>query len=187
MNHLLFYLKENQTAPTYSSLISSFFFLSNFQIPKNFICLFSGTERPAKLKLGPHMDSRLMYHVYFNQAAGAYLFLYLFKFLCLKFQNIFFVTLFCEAYKVETWYTHGQWVDLLCAPSTSSRNVLVPLVMSPPPFGVRRHIVFAQVVCPSVCPSQNHVRSVTQKPFEIFSWNYTNVKQHETTCRAQEL
>ena len=23
-------------------------------------------------KLGPHMDSRLMYHVYLNQASGAY-------------------------------------------------------------------------------------------------------------------
>ena len=55
-------------------LISLFFFLSNFQISKNVISLFSGTERHTKLKLGPHMDSRLMYHVYLNQAAGAYLF-----------------------------------------------------------------------------------------------------------------
>ena len=44
-------------------LISSFLFLSNFQISNNFISLFSGTERPTKLKLGPHMDSRLVYHV----------------------------------------------------------------------------------------------------------------------------
>ena len=108
--------------------ISLFFFLSNFQISKNFISLFSETERHVKLKLGPHMDSRLMYHVYLNQAAGVYLFLYFFNFLSLKFQNInFFVTLFCEAYKVETWYTHGQRVDLLCTPNTSSQNILVPL------------------------------------------------------------
>ena len=33
------------------------------------------------MELGPHMDSRLMYHVYLNQAAGAYLFLYFFNFL----------------------------------------------------------------------------------------------------------
>ena len=60
------------------------------------------------------MDSRLMYHVYLNQAAGAYLFLYFFNFLSLEFQNIkFFVTFFCKAYKVETWYTHGQRIDLL--------------------------------------------------------------------------
>ena len=71
-----------------------------------------------------------MYHVYLNQAAGIYLLLYFFNFLSLKFQNIkFFVTLFCEAYKVETWYTHGQRVDLhvLCTPNTSSQNILVPL------------------------------------------------------------
>ena len=48
---------------------------------KKFIFLFSGTERHTKLKLGPHMDSRLMYHVYLNQAAGVYLFLYFFNFL----------------------------------------------------------------------------------------------------------
>ena len=54
-----------------------------------------------------------MYHVYSNQAAGVYLFLYFFSFVSLKFQNIrFFVTLFWEAYKVETWYTHGQM--LIC-------------------------------------------------------------------------
>ena len=44
MNRLLFYVKENQISPTYSSL--------NF-----FIFLLSGTERHTKLKLGPNMDS----------------------------------------------------------------------------------------------------------------------------------
>ena len=102
MNHLLFYVNENQTPPAYSSL--NFFICLSLQFSniKKFISLFSGTERHTKLKLGPHMDSRLMYHVYLNQAAGAYLFLYFFNFLSLKLQNIkFFVTLFCEAYKVE--------------------------------------------------------------------------------------
>ena len=76
-------------------IVSSFFFLSNFQISKKSISLFLGTERHTKLKLGPHMDSRLMYHVYLNQAAGAYLLLYFFNFLYLKFQNInFFLSLF---------------------------------------------------------------------------------------------
>ena len=107
-------------------LISSFFFVQ-FSNIKKIISLFSGNERPTKLKLGPHMDSRLVYHVYLNQAACAYLFLYFFNFLSLKFQNIkFFVTLFCEAYKVETWYTHGQRIDLLCTPNTCSQNILVP-------------------------------------------------------------
>ena len=72
-------------------LISSLFFLSNFQI-KNLISLFSGTERHTKLKLGPHMDSRLMYHMYLNHA-GVYLFLYFF-FFSLKFQNIKFLSHF---------------------------------------------------------------------------------------------
>ena len=75
-------------------LISSFFFCSNFQISNNFISLFSRTERPTKLKLGPHMDSRLVYRVYLNQAAGAYLFFYFFNFFSLKFQNINFLSHF---------------------------------------------------------------------------------------------
>ena len=108
MNHLLFYVKENQIPPTYFPLISSVFFLSTFQISKNFISLFSGTERHTKLKLGSHMDSRLVYHVYLNQVAGAYLFLYLFNFLSLKFQNIkFFVAFFCETFKVDTHMGKG--------------------------------------------------------------------------------
>ena len=121
-------MKENQIPTTYSSL-NFFIFLSlQFSNIKKFISLFSGTERHTKLKLGPHMDSRLMYHVYLNQAAGVYLFLYFFNFFSLKFQNIkFFITLFCKAYKVATWHTHGQIVDLLCTPTTSSQNILVPL------------------------------------------------------------
>ena len=68
-----------------------------------------------------------MYHIYLNQAAGIYLFLYFLNFLSLKFQNIkFFITLFCKAYKVKTSYTHGQIVDLLCTPTTTSQNILVP-------------------------------------------------------------
>ena len=95
---------------------------------KKFLSLFSRTEGHTKLKLGLHMDSKLMYHVFLNQAAGVNLFLYFFNFLSLKFQNIkFFITLFCKAYKVETWYTHGQRVDLLCTPTTSSQKILVPL------------------------------------------------------------
>ena len=76
MNHFLFYAKENPISPIYSSL-NFFIFLSlQFSNVKNFISLFSGTERHTKLKFGPHMDSRLMYHVYLNRAAGVYLFFY---------------------------------------------------------------------------------------------------------------
>ena len=79
------------------------------------------------MKLGPHMDSRLMYHVYLNQAAGfIYSFISSIFFLLNSKTLNFSVTLFCEAYKVETWYTHGQRVDLLCTPDTSSQNILIP-------------------------------------------------------------
>ena len=79
MNYLLFYVKENQT-PIYSSH-NFFIFLSlQFSNIKKFISVFSGTERPTKLKRGPHMDSRLMYHMYLNQAAGTYFFLCFFNF-----------------------------------------------------------------------------------------------------------
>ena len=55
---------------------------------KIFVTLFSGTVRPAKLKLGIHMDNELMYSVYRNQAATAYLSLYFFIFLSLQFSNV---------------------------------------------------------------------------------------------------
>ena len=66
----------------------SFFFLSNFQTLKCFVILFSGTVRPRRLKLGTHVDSGQIYHVYRNQAAASYLSLYSFIFLSLQFSNI---------------------------------------------------------------------------------------------------
>ena len=27
----------------------------------------------------------------------------------------------CKGYKVETWYKHGQWVDVLCIPESGPR------------------------------------------------------------------
>ena len=75
--------------------ISSFFFLSNFQTLKFFVTLFSGTVRPRRLKHGTQEDSGQLYCVYRNQAAAAYLSLFLFIFLSLQFSNIkIFVTLF---------------------------------------------------------------------------------------------
>ena len=63
-------------------IISSLFFLSNYQTLKIFITFFSGTVRSRRLKLGTHMDSGQMYRVYRNQAT-AYLSLYFFIFLSL--------------------------------------------------------------------------------------------------------
>ena len=48
---------RNQAAPLIRPLISSFFFLSNFQTLKIFVTLFSGTVRPRRLKLGTHVEN----------------------------------------------------------------------------------------------------------------------------------
>ena len=80
---------------SYSSFYFFIFFLSSFQTLKIFVTLFSGTVRPWRLKLGTHLESGQMYRVYWNQAAAAYLSLYFFIFLSLRFQTLeFFVTLF---------------------------------------------------------------------------------------------
>ena len=55
---------------------SSFFFLSNFQILNIFVTLFSGTVRPRMLKLVTQVNNGWMYHVYQNQTAAPYSFLY---------------------------------------------------------------------------------------------------------------
>ena len=98
--------------------IPSFLFLSNFHTLKFFFTLFSGTVRLRRLKHGTHMDNGQMYLVYQNQAAPTYLSLYSFIFLSFHFSNkkIFRHTFLwnCEAWKVETCYTHGKWVDVSC-------------------------------------------------------------------------
>ena len=80
------------------------------------------TVRSRRLKLGTHMDSGQMYHVYRNQAAAAYSSLYFFIFLSLQFSNIkiFCHTLLtnCEALKIETRYICGQWADVSCIPES---------------------------------------------------------------------
>ena len=73
-----------------------------------------------------------MYCVYWNQAAAAYLSLYLFIFLSLQFSDIksFLHTFLrnCEAYKVGTFYTHGQWVDVSCIPESACYCLFVLLI-----------------------------------------------------------
>ena len=70
-------------------VISSFFFLSNFQTLQVFVTLFSGTMRPCRLKFGTHVDSGQTYPVYANRAAAAYSSLYFFIFLPLNFSSHF--------------------------------------------------------------------------------------------------
>ena len=114
------------------------FSFSNFQILKFFDTLFLGTVRPRRLKLGTHVDSGQTYHVYRNQAAAPYSSLHFFSFLSLQFSNIknFCCTFFrnCVAYKVETWYTHGQWEDVSCIPQSGCCFLFVPYFSISPMF-----------------------------------------------------
>ena len=103
-------------------LISSFFFLSNLQISK-ISSLFSQGLRGTQ--------SWNLVHTYIVGWCirctwiRLLVFIYFFSFLSLKFQNIkFFDPLFCEAYKDETWYIHGQRIDVLCTPIQAARMYL---------------------------------------------------------------
>ena len=89
-----------------------------------------GVRTARVFKLKKNLPYDLLCCVKENQPAAAYrCFICPFFFLS---KQIFcykcFVTLFCKTYKVGSWYTHGQRVDLLCTPNTSSQNILVPLV-----------------------------------------------------------
>ena len=50
-----------------------------------FVTIFSGTVRPRRLKLGTHMGSGQLYHVYWNQVAVVCLSIYLFILLSCQF------------------------------------------------------------------------------------------------------
>ena len=91
------------------------YFLSvQFSTLKFFITLFSGTVRPRRLKLGSHIDSGQMYHVYLNQTAAAYSSHYFFIFLSLQFSTLkYFVTFFSgtvrpRRLKLDTHVDSGQ-------------------------------------------------------------------------------
>ena len=85
-----------------------------FQTLEYFVTLFSGTVRPRRLKLGTHVGSGQMYHVYWSQAAAAYSSLYFFIFLSLQFSTLkFFITLFSgtvrpRSLKIGTHVDSGQ-------------------------------------------------------------------------------
>ena len=121
--------------------ISSFFFLSNFQTLEFFVTLFSGTVRPRRLKLGTHMDSGQMYHVYRNQAAAAYLSLYFFIFLSLQFSTLkFFVTFSRELWGLEDWNLVHTWTVGKCIVCTGIALLLLirPFISS---------FSFSQIFC----------------------------------------
>ena len=91
--------------------ISSLFFLSNFQMSKFFVTLFSATVRPRRLKHGTYVESGQMYRVYRNQAAGFYFSLYFFIFFSLQFSNIkIFFSLFSGTMRPRR-LKRGTYVD----------------------------------------------------------------------------
>ena len=90
----------------------SFFFLSNFQTLKFFVTIFSGTVRPRRVKLGTHVNSGQIYHVYRNQAADAYSSLYFFIFLSLQFSNINIFRQ--ELWRLEEWSLVHMWTVGRC-------------------------------------------------------------------------
>ena len=121
----MYLVYRNQAAAAYSS-IYSFFFLSNYQTLKIFVTFFSGTVRSRRLKLGTHVDSGQMYHVYRNQAAVAYLSLYFFIFFLSNFQTLeFFVTLFSRTVrprrlKLGTHVDSGQMYRVYWNPAAAA-------------------------------------------------------------------
>ena len=76
--------------------------------------------KARKLKLGINMDNGWVYHAYLYRAKGpitlGVMFLSRFSHLCIylssmkHFRNTFLPNY--ESQKAETWYKHGQWVDL---------------------------------------------------------------------------
>ena len=110
----MYHVYWNQAAAAHSSHYFFIFLSLQFSTLKYFVTLFSGTVRPRRLKLGTHVDSGQMYHVYRNQAAAAYSSLYFFIFLSLQFSTLkFFVTLFSgtmrpRRLKISTYVDSGQ-------------------------------------------------------------------------------
>ena len=110
----MYHVYRNQAAATYLSLYFFIFLSLQFSTLKFLVTLYSGAVRPRRLKLGTHMDSGQMYHVYRNQAAAAYSSLYFFSFLSLQFSTLkFFITLFSgpmrhRRLKIGTHVDSGQ-------------------------------------------------------------------------------
>ena len=110
----MYHVYWNQAAAAYSSLYFFIFLSLQFSTLTFFVTLFSGTVRPRRLKLGIHVGSGQVYHVYQNQAAAAYSSLYFFIFLSLQFSTLkFFVTHFSgtvrpRRLKIGTHVDSGQ-------------------------------------------------------------------------------
>ena len=139
-------------------IISSFFFLSNFQTLTFFVTLFSGIVRSRKFKVGTHVDNRSMYCAYLNPAARfTPFFIFLSNFKTLK----FFVTFQrnCEAYKAETWYTLRKWVVVLFIPESDCWCIFVYFFIFLSNFQTLKFFVtlFSETVRPTKLKLGTHV------------------------------
>ena len=83
--------------------------------------------KARKLKLGINMDNRWMQGVYGSRGQGPIthrvMFLSRFSHLCI-YMYLSLMKNFLGNYgnqKAETWYKHGQWVDVLCLPKKGPR------------------------------------------------------------------
>ena len=129
----MYHVYQNQAAAIYSYPYFFIFLSLQFSTLKFFVTLFSGTMRPKRLKLGTHMDSGQMYHVYQNQAAAAHLSLYFFIFLSLQFSTLkFLVTFFSETLRprrLKLGTEVDAWADVSCVPESGFCCLLVPLFL----------------------------------------------------------
>ena len=102
-----------------------------FQTLEFFVTLFSGTVRLRRLKLGTHVGSGQMYHVYWNQATAAYLSHYFFIFLS-NFQHWNVWSHFSwELWGLEDWNLVHTWTVGRCIMCTRIRLLLlfIPLFL----------------------------------------------------------
>ena len=117
---------RNQAAATYLSLYFFIFLSLLFSALKFLVTLFSGTVRPRRLKIGTHVDSGQMYHVYQNEAAAAYSSLYFYISLSLQFSKLkVFVTLSQELWGLEDWNLVHAWTVGRCIVCTRIRLLLL--------------------------------------------------------------
>ena len=109
----MYHVYWNQAAAAYSSLYFFIFLSLQFSTLKYFVTLFLGTMRPRRLKLGTHLDSGQMYHVYQNQAAALIhpfisSFLFLSSFQHWNFSSLFSGTVRPRRLKLGTHIDNGQ-------------------------------------------------------------------------------
>ena len=96
-----------------------------FQTLEFFVILFSGTVRPRRLKLGTHVGSGQMYHVYWSQAA-AYSSLYFSFFFLSNFQHCNFLSHFSrELWGLEDLNLVHTWIVGRCIRYTGIRLLLL--------------------------------------------------------------